>query len=182
MVSWPADAFVRQCEKFRPRYHAGDRLWVREAWSGVHSAREIKPKDRKDLCRPDEMEVWYWADGNPEHGDWEKPRPSLHMPRFASRITLEVTDVRIERLQSISEADAIAEGVSEDEQKGFWVPGVEHPNKDFPYLSRPTATEMYAALWDSINGSGAWDANPWVVAYTLGVVLQNIDSNREAQS
>ena len=83
-----------------PYGQPGDRLWVRE----THSLLEFSISGRA-------APVWYWADGNkiPE-GDYTRPRPSIHMPRWASRIQLEVVSVRIERLQDISEADAEAEG------------------------------------------------------------------------
>ena len=80
-------------------------------------------------------------------------RPSIHMPRWASRITLEIVSVRAERLQDISEADALAEGVEIDESghatraDGIAVGG---------------ARTAYAELWESINGPGSWAANPWV--------------------
>jgi hypothetical protein len=103
-------------------------------------------------------------------------RQGMHMPRWASRLTLTVTDVRVERLQAISEADALAEGVVQHRDGYFEVPGVRHPNKDFGALARVTAREMYAALWDVINGSGAWLADPWIVATTFEVALRNIDA------
>jgi hypothetical protein len=92
-----------------------------------------------------------------------KWRPSIFMPRWASRITLEITATRVERLQSISETDARAEGVklrqravSPSEAQGFW----------WDYLrSEPGyrwARESFASLWESINGPGSWEANPWV--------------------
>jgi hypothetical protein len=101
--------------------------------------------------------------------EWAKPhlklRPSIHMPRWASRMTLTVTDVRVQRLQEISEADAIAEGVTEgsitDEISGVcegW-----------------SAKTAFRSLWEAINGPDAWDANPWVVALTFDVHLGNID-------
>ncbi|SCM71614.1 conserved hypothetical protein [uncultured Pleomorphomonas sp.] len=154
------------------KFAVGDRLWVRE------TVRAEELEDGTDGVR-------YLADGafRPiENSDWAADRwgdlfayrgkrgatvPPIHMPRWVSRLTLLVTDVRVERLRDISEDDAIAEGVAPRPNGGFCVPGVDHPNRDFPYLARPTAREMYAALWDVINGSGAWAANPWVAAYTF---------------
>ena len=115
----------------------GDRLWVRESFSGDHMYA-AEPPSAWGLNDP----IWYWADGNPITGDWTKPKPSIHMPRFASRITLDVTDVRVERLQDISAADCWAEGISHS-------PDVNPVHE-------------YKDLWDQINGAGSWDANPWV--------------------
>ena len=146
-----------------PQYLPHDRLWVREAWSGVHRLAHVKPSNRITFMEEDgpvlHDEIWYWADGSPEYGDWEKPRPSTHMPRWASRLTLVVTDVRVERLQDISEADARAEGVS-GSAGGTW--GCEGLIED------------YSDLWNSIYGPDAWDANPWVAALTFDVHRCNI--------
>jgi hypothetical protein len=85
-------------------------------------------------------------------------RPSIHMPRWASRINLEITGVRVERLQYISEADAKAEGIEPT------MPNPGHWNwKD--YLAEGCQTHAvlsYKTLWESINGPGSWDKNPWV--------------------
>ena len=108
----------------------GDKLWVREIWAKMQSGV-----------------VAYRADINGE--EKLKWKPSIYMPRAASRITLQITDVRVERLQDISEADAIAEGcVAEegDEEDGFLF----------------KASDQYALLWEEINGEGSWDKNPWV--------------------
>ncbi len=153
-----------------PRFAKGDRLWVRETYSFDYSWSDAKPRDV-----PETEDVWYWADGDPTDGDWTKPKPGIHMPRWASRLTLTVTDLRVEQLIDISEADCIAEGIVNTE-RGYLVPGVDHPNKDFPFLSRSTAREMYAALWDVINGSGAWCLNPWVVAVSFSIERRNIDA------
>lgn len=83
--------------------------------------------------------------------NWWK-RPSIHMPRRASRIALENTQVRVERLQDISEADAQAEGVV------TWRDGLEQIHVSM----MSSAVECYARLWESINGAGSWEANPWV--------------------
>lgn len=111
----------------------GDRLWVRETWA-----------EHPDY--PDARRAIYRADAGSEY-DAERWRPSIHMPRWACRIELEVTGVRVERLQSISEADARAEGVEGDSHPGAFV---------------GTCRGNFARLWESINGAGSWDANPWV--------------------
>jgi hypothetical protein len=123
----------------------GDGLWVKETWNWCYSAVKDEkgkgPIGRKDL-------LVYAADGTPEVLDW-KWRPSIFMPRWASRILLEVTAVRVERLQDITEADAGAEGA---ETAWCLVTG------------KPQYREGFYELWDSINkdrGLG-WDSNPWV--------------------
>lgn len=128
-----------------PYGQPGDRLWVRESFSGPHEWATIPPSgwgwDHSDVP------IWYWADGNPDHGDWTRPRPSIHMPRWASRITLEITDVRVQRVQDISEEDALAEGCRSQ---------IKH-------------SAAFADLWDSINESRGfgWNANPYVWALTF---------------
>ncbi len=150
----------------------GDRIWVREEFSGPSCYR---PKIDPPTSWPVGCDIWYWADGNPSYGDWTKPKRSMHMPRWMSRITLIVTDVRVERLQDISREDAIAEGLVKDalapalavDMGCDW--GFEGDHRHGSPVS------AYAALWDHINGDGAWDANPWVVAYTFRPIFQNID-------
>lgn len=125
-----------------PYGQPGDRLlWVRETFSGPWCMGDTPPSKWGRSSR-----IWYWADGNPDEGDWTRPRPSIHMPRWASRITLEVTGVRVERLQDISEADALAEGVSAILYE----------------MRRATPRCDFQALWQSINGPDSWAANPWV--------------------
>lgn len=143
-----------------PYGQPGRQLWVRETWRGVVNiappghykyavARYIPDREH---CRRVEYAATQAADGEP----W---RPSIHMPRWASRITLEITGVRVERLQDISEADAIAEGiVSQPYHEGRFLS--EHR----PSISYPSACAAYRDLWEAINGPGSWDANPWVWA------------------
>lgn len=130
-------------ERLCPYGRPGDRLWVRETWLTVNGDDTFYRAD-------------YLADpaGDRAHGvAWT---PSIHMPRARSRITLEVTGVRVERLQDISEEDARAEGVERSGECN-WRDYLDHPHNDFT-----SARRSYRSLWDSINGPGSWDANPWV--------------------
>lgn len=94
------------------------------------------------------------------------------MPRHASRLTLIVTDVRVERLQDISEADADAECFGGN-YPGDVLPEVFHGDREqYGHLSM---AQCYGRLWNHINGAGAWEENPWIVAYTFTVHHGNID-------
>lgn len=167
-------------------FRIGDRLWVRETWSGLHEFRDTPPAMRESYATPDgpalRDDVIYWADGDPIGGSYEKPRPGIHMPRWASRLTLTVTDVRVERLQDISEEDAIADGITrigaEYLARGsttFNGPNFYQVDMGFGTLNDVTAVDVYRRLWEWINGEGSWDANPWLVAYTFTVHHCNID-------
>ena len=143
-----------------PYGQPGDRLWVRETWAprGVHP-----------VTRPDgkfgAAVIEYRADG--QRATWNHDpiqrikddwRPSIFMPRWASRITLEVTAVRVERLQDISPEDALAEGID------HYVPGVTAGQRG-EVEADPIAE--YRELWESINGPGSWAENPWVWALSF---------------
>ncbi|KWT70720.1 Phage-related protein [Hyphomicrobium sulfonivorans] len=166
-------------------YAPGDMLWVRETCAALEA------HDGVDCIRYEADQVWQpiandavascaWVDLHHYGKKRGANVPSIHMPRWASRITLEVTDVRVERLQDIHEADAIAEGLIKLPATGRYVVG-----KGEQYLERSSlaARTAYAWLWDDINGPGAWDANPWVVAVSFKPHLINVDaflSAREA--
>ena len=102
-----------------------------------------------------------------------KRRPGIHMPRWASRLTLLVTDVRVERLKDISRADALAEGIVQY-GRFYGLPDTDWDDAEL------TAEGAYFRLWDRINGAGAADLNPWCVAYTFSVIKQNIDQTGRA--
>jgi hypothetical protein len=133
----------------------GDRLWVRETWCCENPAyvAQYKEEPWRGSPDPDNARILYAAD--PVHQNagcsW---RPSIFLPRWASRITLEVTGVRVERLQDISEADAMAEGVTQGVYRG--------PTGSIVATCEDQVVEGYRDLWESINGPGFWDANPWV--------------------
>ena len=122
----------------------GDRLWVRETWGPCDGGAYYRASESPTVV--------------PNGGKW---KPSIHMPRWASRITLEIESVRVERLNAISEEDAIAEGVP---------PAIRPPQADewdrrgltwLPY------TTEFRGGWEDINGGGSWDLNPWVWVITF---------------
>jgi len=156
----------------RPRIFVGDRLYVREHWRTSGSLDSIAPRDL-----PRNAAVLYNADE--ERPVWAgKHRQAMHMPRWASRLTLTVTDVRVERLQDISADDAEAEGcppcpVCNDH--GWINSGPDGGWQCTAVGCGDAYVDQYHRLWDHINGPGAWDENPWVVAYTFTVQRGNID-------
>lgn len=160
-------------QKCPVRYEIGDRLWVREAWrfdpGGVIGNAA---GGQEDYVEP---ETFYRADcKKPEAYRW---KPAIHMPRSASRLTLTVIDVRVERLQDISEGDCLAEGpASIINLEGLGtLDGPMIPDESNPHVRMAPRT-WYRGLWNSINGARAWDANSWVVALTFGVERRNIDA------
>jgi len=124
----------------------GDQLWVRETWQ----------YEREGTGCPDDNGFLYRATdpGWDDNGTGLRWRSPIHMPRRASRITLEVTDVRVERVQDISDADAIAEGVNPQD----W------PVSNIPAAMREPHGYAFAQLWDFINAKRgySWESNPWV--------------------
>lgn len=150
----------------------GDRLWVREAFNtfgGGDPGVLVWAADWRENAKARRLENI--PDQEPK---W---RPSIHMPRWASRITLGVTAVRRQRLQEISREDAIAEGLrlasAVIEQFFRW----PEPHHQRMWLSPVVA---YAWLWDLLHGDGAWDDNPEVVALTFTVAKRNIDAKETA--
>lgn len=147
---------------------AGDRIWVRETWATLGNEDGCCDDWEGNLCKGDERSaariyrasceqrpgdygLWsipddaYWKPHTKEHkfeGAW---RPSIHMPRWASRILLEITNVRVERLKSISDGDAVREGCSTADM-----------------MSGDCVADVFARLWASIYGAESWNANPWV--------------------
>lgn len=129
----------------------GDLLWVRETLLEWREAGRFSKV------------AAYAADGYALEGA-EKWTPSIHMPRRASRFTLELTDVRLERVQSISHADIIAEG---------W-PGPRDGMTD--EVNRDAALDWWSDMWTDTNGVGAWNRNDWTWAVTFTVLRENVDA------
>lgn len=139
-----------------PYGQVGDRLWVREAWAADAQVNDVPPSG---LSQGEP--VLYTSDGAVRQTGCSmitpgKTRPSIHMPRWASRILLEITDIRVERLQDITPAQIIAEGVSTRGEalwgSRWWV--------DAPTQAIEDANKDFAALWNSVGGD--WAADPWV--------------------
>jgi hypothetical protein len=164
-ATWAAGEgpFMRDCHRVKCPYgKPGDRLWVRETFldtlgTGVEHRDESGLQHRYAFAA-DCVPGGYGDQARKDYGLMWKP--SIHMPRAASRILLEIVSVRIERLQDISEADCWAEGIE----------AVDGALDDLAIIhlakrmgrSFEDAAPTYAALWESINGAGSWDANPWV--------------------
>lgn len=143
------------CAEVKIPQQIGDKLWVREAWRVETGDRNhVAPRDL-----PSDTKILFDADA-----DWKnntrvgKLRPSMFMCRWMSRITLRVTSIKIERLRDISEADARAEGAWH--WKDTWDQAQVIDD----------ARDAFCHLWESINGPGSWDANPWVAAIGFEVV------------
>lgn len=161
----------------------GDRLWVRETWSAqvewpeslngprIHWWHKVPAGFRGEK---NALRTYYSADRgiydvmvdddtgcvidlvrHRSHGEAPRWQPSIHMPRWASRISLKITDVRVERLQDISEADARAEGCPFGHAGNQYDPPAADPWQGYGRAS-------FSLLWEKINGAGSWDANPWV--------------------
>jgi hypothetical protein len=125
----------------------GDRLWIRETWAVSNIYDKLAPSAIcKDLPKgPGHAPTKVLYPSTDRISEGIKLRQSIFMPRWASRILLEVTDIRVERLNAIGDADALAEGCSSDSM-----------------LSGDCLASVYARLWESIHGPGSWYANPWV--------------------
>ena len=135
--AWVTD--VIRCPYGKP----GERLWVRETWARYN----IDQDNLSTAYRATTPDDW------PADGRW---RPSIHMPRWASRILLEVTGLRVERLQDVTPDQAIAEGVDADICR-------QHlETSPTRHILKECELHGFAGLWESINSGGSWDANPWV--------------------
>lgn len=150
-----------------PHGRLGDRLWVRESFWGCDMPGY---GDIPCVVYDDE---WEGKEYKPaEARPWARKFgriPSIHMPRDASRILLEITSVRVERLNSISENDVFAEGIEKLEDHSWEASGarplgtfkgLDEWSDEEPYWVRPK--DAFLALWEHINGAGSWDTNPWV--------------------
>lgn len=161
----------------------GDRLWVRETFAH-DGAETLYAADCSDAELAEERKLRREFRGIADEfpgGHW---RPSIHMPRALSRIMLQITDVRVERLQEISETDAIDEGVLglgkdwnasafPDYYEAFAIAAGNHTK---PPLG-PTPVERYVKLWEQRNGAGSWAANPWVWV----IEFERLSQAKEAQ-
>ena len=168
------DSGTCKCNNVRaPFGHAGDRLWVRETFA-LEATDKLYPwhldgrshqqgDDREEFSitvphyRATDDDYGLTTEEQFDNGDTRtRWKPSLFMPRWASRITLEVVIVRVERLNAISEADAVAEGIPA-----------------FPSSPSNIPAMQYQSLWESINGPGSWEKNPWVWVIEFRVLPTN---------
>ena len=149
------------------KWQIGDVLWVRETFKYFLE----EGKDEPIVIYKADYKNEEWSDWRMDDGANFKWKPSFFMPRKAARIFLEITDIKVERLQDISEEDAIAEGIgrwTEERLKSkpihyqlYWVDNGD----ESLYSSDPI--DSFRSLWVSINGKESWDSNPWVFALTF---------------
>lgn len=138
-----------------PYGQVGDRLWVRETFCRSRNNTFYRCDGANSKFKPNELsEEWDW-----DRGCGERWTPSIHMNRHYSRITLEITKVRVERLNDITGDDARAEGCPDEYKQG-----AEKASMDF------MSAGWFGQLWESINGEGSWAANPWVWVVEFKVV------------
>lgn len=153
-----------------PFGQVGDRLWVKETWSDVNyegytalayrADGELRALNEDDGDDSDpNLEKYQFANWYPDliEGTGGRWRSSMQMPRWASRITLEITDIRVERLQDISQEDARSEGITDG--------GCINCGEPEPCVCEkptPDAVDSYAYLWNNIYGQDSWQSNPWV--------------------
>ncbi|WP_175649444.1 hypothetical protein [Pseudomonas sp. Marseille-P9899] len=146
---------LKAANKLCPLGRPGDRLWVRETWYCDHFEVQrgpyLKPADLDIAEAREDGTLVYAADGLTPY-EQEQPvwKPCIHMPRWVSRILLEITDVRVERLQDISEQQALAEGVMSAERD------IDPDGNGYSPI------ELFGGLWVKLNGMDSWSANPWV--------------------
>lgn len=149
--------YRRRC----PYGMAGDRLWVKEAWLYVGPGSGSELEDQWEWMSDPENQtsrnVWYRATHeNPKTLKWKSP---LFMPRWASRSTLEIVSIKVERVRDTSRKDAEAEGLCSwfNEDTGQRHYGIKHPD-----VWETDPRQAFARLWNSIHGQGAWERNDWV--------------------
>lgn len=165
-------------------YAPGDLLWVRESFITGWPLVDDVPDQYDENGSENPLTVWYratrdintWLDESGNHACSVPWASSIHMPRWASRLTLEVTAVKVERLQEISETDAISEGIGRS----------PHGNGDH-WMNYPVGSsaagwadprESFRSLWDSLNAKRGygWEDNPWVCAIAFRVHQMNVDA------
>ena len=183
--------FVGECP-----YKPGDLLWVRETWGINHTdyCTGIIPKERPEDVHDDQM-VYFFTEDDPEIQAEMPKRPSIHMPRWASRLTLRITNIRAERLQDISRGDAILEGASMRPACNGCMSRYDGWSMDWAKVGAPSKfgvngvlTEQCISLgdpqaaflsyWTDLYGeheTKSVGANPWVWVYDFEVIRENID-------
>ena len=154
-----------------------DLLWVRETWRAVeldngNDGILYKADNHFKSIENSQAAADLWCDAYADRKYGNKWRPSIFMPRWASRILLDVTDVQVERIQEISDGDAIKEGIQDVCHCGDYVEGHGYHSGHGAVSMPGWATENFSSLWDSINAERghSWESNPWVWVASFKVV------------
>jgi hypothetical protein len=182
--SWRIHGSQEASQRFKVPYAAGDRLWVRENHyrtddgDSEYAVCAVDADEvREHLAAIDSLPAWFDPDLRAAH---KRLRPSIHMPRWASRLTLPVVGVRVQCLLDITEEDAEAEGVCHFVEQGHRAGSFEGlSGAERSALVRSvygSSREAFRALWEGLHGQASWNANPWVVAVSVEVHRANIDA------
>lgn len=174
--SWLAPDKPTGMDVKSPYGKVGDYLWVRENFMLQKTYNHLPPTQWEGSL------VGYSAGGGANV--YGKTRPSIHMPRWASRLTLKITDIRVERLQDISEEDCFKEGINCRETQLADTGDSEYfcqdysvdisDNSRYPWFSEGEY-KSFKTLWQSINGYDSWKTNPWVWVIEFETTKKNID-------
>ena len=152
-------------------YQVGEPIFVKESFSKllIHSGHQYYyPAHCIRECVDRDNGFHYWADGNPEFGDWESPRPATHMKQEHSRLTLQIKNIGVERLKDINREDCLKEGIEK-----MWL----QENEDFPRYeigehSYFDPKKTFENFWNATHKKleEKWEANPWVFVYEFEVL------------
>ena len=163
-----------QTKKFKCPYQVGQKIFVKESFSKllIHSGHQYYyPAHCIRECVDRDNGFHYWADGNPEFGDWESPRPATHMKQEHSRLTLEITNIKVERLADISEGDAIKEGLDLDSEHSRLCLNIQDQPYSNDLIDGSAFKTIFAKNWNATHKKPEekFEANPfvWVVYFKI---------------
>ncbi len=144
-------------------WNVGDILYVRESWQHTRNLGINEEDENSGYIYKASQNGKDWESSD-ENWTW---KPSIHLPKAASRIWLEVTDVRVERLKDITQEDAISEGIGREwDGSKFWYEDYSNPKA----MLRQQPLESFKTLWQKINGEKNWNSNPWVWCVSFSVL------------
>lgn len=159
----------REFKVVKPRYHIGQTLYIKEPWATMAIFDNLSPKELKKGSP-----LWFTdTDADAPSGcgwDMGKPRSPMFLMEWMTRNFIQITDVRPERLQDITEDDAVKEGIRMTDPKDGEFIAHYNSTKHPASFNFTTARQAYSELWDEINGESSWSSNPWVWVYSFKLI------------